>query len=177
MIYVLAYPVFAAPVTQALARFRGTYEPERARLVRPHVTLVFAQPGKRAEAVIRASSQIAATTAPVDLTFTAHTLAFDRFESAHKLFLLPTRGRQALCRLYAALNAAEQTQDAFRPHMTVATDAREERVHRARAAWALPLPISARIESLEVVRLSGKRLQPVASVPFEGNDDAPDTKT
>ena len=41
MIYALAYPVFDPSTARAIDAFRTAHEPERARLVAPHVTLVF----------------------------------------------------------------------------------------------------------------------------------------
>ena len=41
MIYVLAYPVFEPMSAERINAFRAKHEPDRAKLVPPHVTLVF----------------------------------------------------------------------------------------------------------------------------------------
>ena len=154
MLYVLSYPALAASDAERIEKFRRIHEPERAGLVRAHITLVF---GVRTIGVDDLSSRVesvAKGTAPFAVTF-------DRAEQAgvHNVFLLVDEGASTLESMHHLLYAGSLSRELlpnepFRAHMTVATAASEDRVLRAmKDVSQIGLPIRGRIEKLEIVAL------------------------
>lgn len=103
MIYVLAYPAFAPHIADRINAFRTQHEPKRAKLVPPHITLVFGV----ADAYLQIVSDLLdVATGQVNafpVGFGSSIIEFDSFEKKHKLFLLCDEGRERIAVLQAAL--------------------------------------------------------------------------
>lgn len=171
VIYVLAYPVFERPIAESIARFRRRHEPERARLVPAHVTLVFGTGTARPPDVIAQCQEAAEAVAEIDVEFTEGQIVYDPFEKTYKLSLLSAAGTDALIRLHERLHAgslrAELRPDIpYRPHMTVATHEDRAAIERVDAAAIGRFPISGKIGSLDVVKRAGDTLNSLKTIPL-----------
>lgn len=167
MLYVIAVPRFAAPVQEAIARFRARHEPERARLVAPHVTLVFGLRGCDPDSFARFCRRAVGAQARFSVAFDGPDLSFDPVEKVYKLALACTRGHDRILSLHSALydgphRSRLRSDLAFRPHMTVATNVRGEALRDIDLAALGRLPISGTIDAVEVVELTATGLRRVA---------------
>ena len=163
MLYVLTYPVLAKPDDERIEAYRRTYEPERARLVRAHITLVF---GVRTIETNDLASRVAAfvTKKP------AFQVMFDRAEETespgglHNVFLLAGQGALALENMHQELYAGSLGSELlpnlpFRAHMTVATAASADFIQPATTdVPKLGLPIRGVINALNVVSMENGTL-------------------
>ncbi|MGR3492737.1 MAG: 2'-5' RNA ligase family protein, partial [Shimia sp.] len=77
MIYVLAYPEFEPDIAQDIAAFRVLYEPERAELVPPHLTLVFGVNAAHLPAVEALAVRAARDVPAFCVAFTGHVVEAD----------------------------------------------------------------------------------------------------
>lgn len=150
MNYVLIYPIFDPTTAERIARFRSAHEPERARLVPPHITLVFGLDSQHAPILAKRCRVLADQNSAFSVTLTKSEIVFDPFEKAHKLFLICTAGSERLTalhdRLYqGALRMCLDPDHPFRPHMTVATQRTRQGVESIDPQDLGPLPITARI--------------------------------
>jgi 2'-5' RNA ligase len=171
MIYVLAYPDFEPSVAGNIARFRRAHEPERAKLVEPHVTLVFGLRGVRPLEFVASCEKIAVDVSEIAVDFVATDIVHDPFEKTYKLFLLNSTGRDDLTalheRLYDGLNRSElHPAIPFRPHMTVATHSERAIIERLDATEIGAFPISGKIRALEIVELVEKTLVRLRTIPL-----------
>ena len=171
MIYVLAYPRFAPSCAAQIAAFRARHEPQRAKLVPPHITLVFGAADAHLEAIRALVESVSRQTQPFTMSFDAWTSAFDPFEKAHKLFLLCGAGRAAVTALHTRLydGPHRETLDRahpFRPHMTIATYDTRAEIDHVEIPFAGDLPFCADLQALELVHLGGGRLTHLKRVPF-----------
>ena len=171
MLYVLAYPTFTPSQARSIDRFRARHEPERARLVGPHVTLVFVLPSLDACALCEATIRAVSGTAAIPVAFDRFVLEHDPFENAHKIFLLASTGGDALTALHRRLyhEAGQVPPGAahvYRPHMTVATHPARDALESLDASEIGGLPIRARVEAVDVVRVADGQLETLMSVPL-----------
>lgn len=163
MIYVLGYPKFSAELTAALDRFRAAHEPDRAKLVRPHVTLVFGLTGVDPGGFADFCKETIAGTDPIKVDFDRCALEHDPLEGNHKLMLICRQGRQALTELHRALydgphRAQLDRARPYRPHMTVATNADRAALESLDLSPLGPFPIRGVVDEAEAVSLSEGRL-------------------
>lgn len=170
MIYVLAYPEFEPSCAARIDAFRAQHEPERARLVRPHITLVFGSAEAHLGAITDLVDDVACAVTPLTVTFDATAIEFDPFEKTHKIFLLCGQGHEALTVLHECLyggphRAELDPKHPFRPHMTIGSFARREEIEAVDMS-DVALPMQARITGLEVVRFAHGRLTPLKTVTF-----------
>lgn len=171
MLYVLACPEFEPDITQAVARFRAKHEPERASLVRPHVTLVFGVRDVTARDLATHCASVAKTHSPIAVGFSAGEIGYDPYEKTFKLMLRVSDGAEELMELHEALRypplQQTPTRDTpYRPHMTVATDTDRSKIDRLDPAAIAPLPFFGIINTLDVVEITGNALHDVESVPL-----------
>ena len=158
MLYVLSYPVLARADHERIEAYRRAYEPERARLVPAHVTLVF---GVRSIETRELASQVAA----LAWKKSAFEVIFDRAEQTkspggvHNVFLLACEGALALETMHQELYAGPLGSELlpgipFRAHMTVATAASADLIQPAmKDVPKLGLPIRGLINALNIVSL------------------------
>ncbi|MEM1302645.1 MAG: 2'-5' RNA ligase family protein, partial [Pseudomonadota bacterium] len=103
VIYVLAYPVFDPETAERLHAFRVRHEPDRAKLVAPHITLVFGVADAHLGALSDLLDTVSAQAQPVQVIFDRYVIEFDPFEGKHKLFLLCGAGSQRITALHTGL--------------------------------------------------------------------------
>ncbi|WP_162409803.1 2'-5' RNA ligase family protein [Acuticoccus sediminis] len=168
MLYVLAFPKFAETMARSIDRFRALHEPERARLVGPHVTLVFALSEADADGVCDSCGRAAAQTPPMDIAFDHVEIGDDPYEKTHKIFMLCSTGSGALValhrRLYRGLHREGDAE--YRPHMTIATNAARERLEHLDPASIGAFPVRAVVDAIDVVQITGGALETVRTIPF-----------
>jgi 2'-5' RNA ligase len=158
MLYVLSYPVLAQADEERIEAYRRVYEPERACLVRAHVTLVF---GVRSIETNDLVSPVAA----LATKRSAFKVTFDRAEQAespgaiHNVFLLAAEGALDLKSMHHELYAGALSSELlpgmpFRAHMTIATAASRDLLQPTIDDMPkLRLPIRGLISALNVVSL------------------------
>ncbi|MDJ0823073.1 MAG: 2'-5' RNA ligase family protein [Paracoccaceae bacterium] len=173
MNYVLAYPTFDDAVTRRLNAFRTAHEPERAKLVRPHVTLVF---GVRSvlpsDFIAFCTSQIG-NMVTIPVTFDNAKIAHDPYDKAYKMMLSVSKGRAALTDLHKRLYDGPHRQEfdntiPYQPHMTVATNPNRAALDLIDISAIGTFPIQGTIREIEIVALqdgSLERLQGIALQP------------
>ena len=172
MLYVLSYPVLAKADDERIEAYRRIYEPERARLVGAHVTLVF---GVRSITTSDLASQVAA----LAMKRSAFEVTFDRAEQAespgavHNVFLLAREGALDLKSMHQELYAGALSSELlpsmpFRAHMTVATAASRDLLQPAiKGIPKLRLPIRGLISALNVVSLENGTLTDVGRLQLK----------
>jgi 2'-5' RNA ligase len=163
MIYVLAYPEFEQGVAESINRFRTAHEPERAKLVPAHITLVFGLRKAQPQKFLVFCENVARHASELSVKFTASEIVYDPFEKAHKLFLLSSIGSRALTtlhkQLYSGPHRAQLNHDIpYRPHMTVATHEDRTIIEQLDVGTIGSLPISGTISALQVVEHIDNRL-------------------
>ncbi len=171
MLYVLAYPEFSDAIRGSLAKFRETYEPERARLVAPHVTLMFGVPPNYLRDVSKLAERAVATTETFSIVFESCVIAHDPFEQTNKLVLNVGDGRKRLIKLHQILYDGPHRQEfddnqPFAPHMTIASDRRRTMLETLDVRDMCGLPLRATISALDLVRVSDGRLTHVQTFQF-----------
>jgi 2'-5' RNA ligase len=163
MLYVLSYPVLPPTDAERIEAFRRIHEPERALLVRAHVTLVFGVSSIRVEELSSRVAVLARKTAPFTVTFD-HAEQAESPGGIHNVFLLAAEGASSLesihRRLYPGPLSSELSPNMpFRAHMTVATSTSANLAHAAmRETSGVGLPFRGLIGALDVVMLEGGRI-------------------
>jgi hypothetical protein len=169
-------PVFViAPLSlqpadaERVGLLRTSYDPN-AKVVPPHVTMVFGLDDGMESAVVRWARIQAGAFATASLRFTLATVARDYENSAWYLFLMPKQIPAMLIELHRRLNSG-QLQNApdvpFDAHLTLGRF--QERVLAeavARDANDAGVGIEARIASLEVVLFDGKEARNRTVLPL-----------
>jgi len=168
MIYVLAYPQFDTRVSDALAAFRRLHEPVRARLVAPHVTLVFGVRNSSPEEISNICKQVATTTSAISTEFSTCEVSYDPFEKVHKISLMCAKGASLINALHEKLyegphNGELRPDIPYRAHMTIGANADRSQLENADTASIGPFPIKAEINSLSVVQLTAGELHAIGS--------------
>lgn len=175
MLFVLCHPKFSDAAAQTIEAFRERHEPQRAQLVRAHVTLVFDARSISPESLIEQTTAAAQTAAPFDITIDECRIHEDPANREYKLFLMVRQGREELTVLYRTLygdrlNSERNAEIVFQPHITVATAATRAAIERAKAESSpLDLPIRGNIDALEVARLQEGRLTSLADERLSGD--------
>ena len=93
MIYVLANPVFDTSSAERIASFRAKHEPQRAKLVPPHITLVFGVANNNLQTVSGLVEVISQQFSAFPISFDRHVTEYDPFEKKYKILLLCCAGR------------------------------------------------------------------------------------
>ena len=172
MIYVLAYPEFEPVVADSIARFRVAHEPERAKRVRPHITLMFGLRSAHPLEFVAVCEQVAERSPKIAVEFASSEVVYDPFEKTHKLFLMVSAGKGELIalheRLYEGPHRSELAFDApYRPHMTIATHRHRAIVEKLEVADIGPFPVHGTIEALEVVELANNTLHSLGTITLQ----------
>lgn len=171
MIYVLAYPQFEPSIAERIRRFRTGNEPARAKLVPPHVTLVFGLMNTRPHELLGHCEAVASRSSLFEVSFVSEKITHDPFEKTHKLLLVSSTGSSQLAalhdQLYDGVQRAEQKEDiTYRPHMTVATNPDRTLVERLDTSSLGGFPLLGAIQALEVVTLENGILYHLRTIPF-----------
>lgn len=172
MIYVLAYPEFEPGVAAKIARFRSMHEPNRAKLVPPHVTLVFGLTSVRPTEFVAFCERAAECAHVLEVNFAATEIVYDPFEETHKLFLMISAGKDDLTALHERLYGGPHQSELdpaipYRPHMTMATHTDRAAIERLDGSAMGAFPIPGVIRNLEVVELADKTLRSLRTVPLQ----------
>ncbi|NRA99063.1 MAG: 2'-5' RNA ligase family protein [Rhodobacteraceae bacterium] len=172
VIYVLTYPFFDDVAAKNIARFRAWHEPERARLVPPHITLVFGVSSVGSADLIALAEAAAQRFGPFAVEFPDFRTVHDSFEKTDKLMLNVSRGADELFQLHQALyDGPHRTEfdpeHSFQPHMTVATNPDPGIINALNIADLGTLPLTGMIEALEIVLLENRRLHLVQRVRLQ----------
>jgi 2'-5' RNA ligase len=172
MLYVLAYPQFGPDDLAIIEKFRAEFEPQRAAMIRSHLTLMFGTTAVREDEVARLAKRVASTAIRFRIVFAGLESVHDPLEGTQKLFLLPTTGGRRITEMHDALYAGlpSETLNAdipYAPHVTIATSDDQRVAQTALAAAAeIPLPISGTVDALAVVEVIGRHLRPVVQFPL-----------
>ncbi|MEL7212216.1 MAG: 2'-5' RNA ligase family protein [Pseudomonadota bacterium] len=171
MIYVLAYPAFEPNTAARIRTFREMHEPDRAKLVPPHITLVFGMDDIHLAAVSERVDTVSRQARAVPVLFDRHVSAFDPFEETHKIFLLCGDGRAEITSLHTQLyDGAHRSElspaHSFEPHMTVGAYRDGAALDRVDISAVGQFPIKGLVSSLELVRLDGEKLTTLRSMPL-----------
>ena len=171
MIYVLIFPEFKSDIAESIDRFRSRYEPDRARLVRPHITLIFGLRNVEPTDFIPFCGRIAEQETCAEIELPGSESIFDPYEKAYKLCLTVGAGSDRLCQLHARLydgphRSELDTSIPFRPHMTIATHQDRSRIEALDAGAIGPFPLLGRISAFEVVERTEKSLVSLGTFPL-----------
>ncbi|WP_425037310.1 2'-5' RNA ligase family protein [Primorskyibacter sp. S187A] len=171
MIYVLAYPEFEPFCATRIDDFRAAHEPHRAKLVPPHITLVFGAQSAHAQVITDLALAVADQTQEFPVIFDEHAIEFDPFEQKHKIFLLCGDGAHQVTAMHKQLYEGDHRADLsaahpFRPHMTIATYAERAQIECVDVADAGDLPLRGTLRALDIVRFSNGTLTSLKKIPF-----------
>ncbi|MBQ4825745.1 2'-5' RNA ligase family protein [Leisingera sp. HS039] len=169
MIYVLAYPEFEPHSARQIDRFRSSHEPERAKLVPPHITLVFGLRQADPKGVLTLCESVSGKIPELAVEFSNSKVVYNPFEKTHKLLLLCGKGKDPLIelhnQLYEGLHRAElKSEFPYQPHMTVATHADPRVIEQLDVADIGTLPLTGTIRALELVELVTGKLNCLKTV-------------
>ena len=119
--------------------------------------------------MIRRCRDLAAKTRAFTVTFASAQRVYDPFEKTHKLFLICDTGADTLTKLHNGFYTGPLLKEMdpdhpFRPHMTVATQSTGDEIDRLDPGLLGPLPITAQIDALALVKFTRGTLHPVATV-------------
>ena len=174
MLYVLAYPKFQPRDLAAVEQFRSAFEPQRARMVRAHVTLVFGVTSIDEVSLAEVTLFAARAVKCFNICFSKRQTVFDPLDRLHRVFLLPSVGHDVVASIYqmlhrGVLSSQKRFETGFEPHMTIATT---DDVARAEAATTkaeeIKLPIWGTIDELTVVKRNGDHLKVVSRASLAG---------
>ena len=171
MIYVLAYPEFAPSCADRIHEFRARHEPERAKLVPPHVTLVFGVGRQHLPVVTDLAEAAARETRAFEVSFDRYKIEFDPFDKKHKLFLLCSEGGDTVTALHNHLYDGDHRAEfsaahPFQPHMTIASYGSRSEIERVNVEDAGALPLRGALRALQIVELSNGALSTRRTVPL-----------
>jgi 2'-5' RNA ligase len=171
MIYVLAYPSFMPNVAESIDRFRSEHEPERARLVPPHVTLVFGLKNADPVEFTMFCTRVAEGVTEIYVEFVASECSYDPFEKAYKLLLLSASGSMDVTALHKQLYDGPHRSELhpeipYRPHMTVATHQDRRVIDGLDVEVIGSFPLCGRINALEVIEVAGGALNSLRTIPL-----------
>jgi len=171
VIYVLAYPVFEPNSAERIDAFRAKHEPEWAKLVPPHITLVFGVAERHLQAVSGLIDMVSSQTKAFPVVFASSVVEFDPFEKKHKLYLLCGDGGEHLTILHERLYQGEHrlelsSEHPFQPHLTIASYDKRADVEQIDVSVIGDLPIRTNLSALELVRLDSGQLTTLRTVPF-----------
>ncbi len=103
MIYVLAYPEVERHSARRIDRFRANYEPERAQLVPPHITLMFGVKHTDPKYILGLCESLSGNTPEFTVQFVSSEVVYDQHEKAHKILLTCGKGKDLLTELHNQL--------------------------------------------------------------------------
>jgi len=163
MIYVLAYPVLEPTTAARINAFRAKHEPERAKLVPPHITLVFGVADRHLLTLSELIDTVSAETKAFPVVFASSVVEFDPFEKKHKLFLLCGNGSEHLTVLHERLYHGEHrlelsSKHPFKPHMTIASYNERADAEQIDVSEIGGFPIKSNLAALQLVRLDSGHL-------------------
>jgi 2'-5' RNA ligase len=169
MIYVLAYPEFEPQTALKIDCFRSSHEPDRAKLVPPHITLVFGLRDANKQEFLSFCEAAVERVPELAVSFSHSEVAYDPFEKTYKLFLICNDGKDVLIRLHRQLydgphSAEIDTTTPYKPHMTVASNADPSRIAQLDTSDIGAFPILGLIRSLKVVKVAEGRLNTLGDV-------------
>ena len=166
----LMYPEFTPEVRAMIVGYRMAYEPARAKMVAPHVTLVFGVKQITEPALVELCEDVARRHEAFDVLFAGTRFEPDVLDGTFKGYLDIGVGAQEVRELHHALyqgpHASEYHRDIeFVPHMTIATVQSEvEMLVAKRTVGRIPVPVFAPVRALSVERLTGGRLTRLAKI-------------
>ncbi len=158
MLFVLAYPQFSQKHLRYIEAYRLRHEPERAVLVRPHITLVFGVSGVESQKFLAFTKEVVDEWPAFSVTFHGCKVVKDNLDGTYKVFLQLSEGSNVITALHRALyDGAHRDQFRaeilFEPHMTVATSNSRKQAERAVADLSdFGLPVEAGVSAIAVER-------------------------
>ncbi|NIA71400.1 2'-5' RNA ligase family protein [Pelagibius litoralis] len=173
MIYVLTYPKFEIHTTQVLDQFRAQNEPERAKLVAPHLTLMFGVKGVEPQEIVTLCRDVVEAMPQFQVTLDRFEMDYDSIEKTHKIYLLCGKGREQVIALHEALYQAKYRSQLrlgipYQPHMTVATNKDQSALKATKLSSLGELPIAGTIEKIDVVAVRSGKLRSLETVTLDG---------
>ncbi|MCF3933091.1 2'-5' RNA ligase family protein [Acuticoccus sp. M5D2P5] len=169
MLFALLYPRFTAADRAAVDAMRAAHDPHRARLVDPHITLVFGVAEASPAPLLALAEQLAAETSRFAVTFDGFHVEADPRDRTRKVLLDAVEGRESVAALHEAFYEARPAAERlpFTAHMTVATTMTDAAERAAiSAAEALPRPIRGTVEAIAIERLADGRLTRLGAFPL-----------
>ncbi len=170
----LMYPEFAPEVRAWIDKYRTIYEPSRAKMVAPHVTLVFGIKQITEPALVELCEDVTRRRKAFDVVFSGTRFEQDALDGTFKGYLDIEAGADEVRDLHHALyqgpHANEYHRDIeFVPHMTIATIGNESECKRAMMqANNIAMPIFGRMNKISVVRLSDDKVSEIAEIKLIG---------
>lgn len=169
MIYVLAYPVFDQISAELIRTFREKHEPQRAKLVPPHITLVFGLANEHLQTVSGLVDCASRQFSAIPIAFDSHVKEFDPFEKKYKIFLHCSEGSAAITllhnKLYEGPHRSElSSSHPFKPHMTIGSHDTQTDIDQVDVCAVGQFPIQASVSSLVLVQLEEERLTTLKTV-------------
>jgi len=170
MIYVLAYPKFSKKVGRAIAEFRAEHEPERAAMVRAHITLVFGLSGLNENEFCEQCRQVAIPLEPIEFSFSNILIHKDPVEHNYKLVANVDTGTDKITKVHNAMYVGPQSSQLrsdipYQPHMTIATNSKFEQIEAIKTrSLSVHFPLSGVIERIGVVRLEQNIVTKMAEI-------------
>ncbi|MGB1215273.1 MAG: 2'-5' RNA ligase family protein [Pikeienuella sp.] len=156
---------------RSILAFRCAHEPDRAKLVAPHITLVFGVQNSTPSEIAEHCERVARRTTMFCVEFSSWEIVYDPFEKTHKIFLVTSTGTDRVTALHQHLydgphRSEQRTDIPYKAHMTVATNVDRSVLEAVDVASLGRFPIKATIRSLEVVSLANGRLTVIGSFPL-----------
>ena len=171
VIYVLAYPELERRSAERVSTFRATHEPERARLVPPHVTLVFGVANEYLGEVTGLVDTVSHQIEAFPILFDDCVIEFDPFEKTYKLFLLCGEGSEQISALHNQLYQGRHRSELssahpFKPHMTIATYKELADLEKVDFSAIGELPIRGNLSAMALVQLEDGCLTTLKTAPL-----------
>lgn len=173
MLAAICIPKFAAGDLAWLQDVRGRFDPGQARLIAPHVTLVFPTSTlSQADFVAHVSSCARGMNA-LSAEFSSARVFREEGAGIEYVFLVPGAGMdwfvQAQHKLYSGALASERRRDhAFTPHITLGRFVSSgEAASLAARISAERKPVIGRIDAIEVVHAGKSLVRPVHTAPLD----------
>ncbi|EBA02884.1 hypothetical protein RB2150_02929 [Rhodobacterales bacterium HTCC2150] len=171
MIYVLAYPIFESGSAERISAFRAKHEPQRAKYVPPHITLVFGVANEHLQSISGLVEVASRQCSIFPVVFDDWISEFDPFEKKHKVLLLCGDGQAKVTSLHNQLYEGSHRSEfssahQFRAHMTVATYDKRTDLDQVDVSTVGEFPIEGKLSALELVRFEDGRLTTLKTVPF-----------
>jgi len=146
---------------------RRRYDPQFGRLP-AHVTLLFPTKRDNEARILADARRAAAAQTPFAMRLTSFEAVADPRSDSANLYLIPSQGKDRLVALHEQLTGAGG-EPAYQPHVSVGKfNERTSAVQIARKLNSTWQPIEGLIRTLQVLRLNGGWIVPIADYEFSG---------
>jgi 2'-5' RNA ligase len=125
-LFTLAYPRLREADRAFIDRFRSEHDAERAAMVAPHFTLLFACSAVQVDTYMQHEEAVAGASPALNFACPEATVGTAERPGMAHVFLVPEEGRESLVLLHARLSGGllapyRGLESSFMPHMTIGT--------------------------------------------------------